>query len=85
MGANQVIDTERAILGAVLISPQALPSASLKASDFSARSHRVVWQSFRRLDETGRTIDTVSLKARRDRPNDRHGFVERRPGKARGA
>lgn len=55
---------ERAVLGAVLVEPAALPSAGgLRPADFGAGHHRALWRVILDLDEAGTPVDLVSVKA----------------------
>jgi replicative DNA helicase len=59
-----VSETERAILGAVLVKPELLPAAAeiLVPADFSKHTHSLVWEALLRLDVDDRPIDLVSLR-----------------------
>ena len=57
------LDTERSILGAILLDNDVLPQAaeSLRAEDFSLDSHRRIYMRMLELNETSRPIDLITL------------------------
>jgi len=57
------LDTERSILGAILLDNDVLPQAaeSLRAEDFSLDSHRRIYMRMLELNETSRPIDIITL------------------------
>jgi replicative DNA helicase len=58
------IDAERAVLGAVIISPTgwSLAASCVKADDFYRDAHRRIFVSMAQLSERGAIIDLVTLK-----------------------
>ncbi len=58
-------DAERALLGAVLINPDAFEDAAMlvKAGDFFIVRHDIIWSALARLRERGDAIDYISLAA----------------------
>lgn len=63
--SEQHLELERSLLGAVLVAPGLLHEAAdhVTPADFQASAHRAVWATLLQLDEDGRAIDLVSLKA----------------------
>lgn len=58
------IDAEKAILGGVLISPEAYDSAStagLKSSDMYLDSHRRIYAAVEEMREVGRSVDIITV------------------------
>lgn len=58
-------DCERAVLGAVLINPDALPRVLgiLDESDFFRDGHRLIFAALRRLADSSRAIDLLTAKS----------------------
>ena len=57
---------ERAVLGAVLVSPEYMPYARewLRPGDFYRQAHAMIWRALLELDEQGTAIDLLTLRAR---------------------
>src|SRR5579872_3999389 len=58
------IDAEKAILGAVLISPEAYDSASaagLRSGDMHFDSHRRIYSALEDMREAGQAVDIITL------------------------
>jgi replicative DNA helicase len=58
-------DAERALLGSVLINPDAFEDAAVlvKAGDFFIVRHDIIWSALARLRERGDAIDYIALAA----------------------
>jgi replicative DNA helicase len=59
-----VIDTERTVLGSILLDGKAFDEAAsfgMTAEDFSLDSHRCIYRAICELAESGSAIDTVTL------------------------
>lgn len=54
---------ERALLGAVLVTPERLPEAAdaVTPEDFFRAGHRLLWEAMQRLAQAGRACDLVTL------------------------
>ena len=61
-GISESIHAERAILGAVLVSPSLLHAVTLTSSDFGESRLRVVFAAIATLDANGTGIDLVTVK-----------------------
>ena len=59
----QSLDAERALLGALLLKPEAIHdvSDSIRSETFYAESHRIIFNAMRELTEKGSPIDQVLL------------------------
>ena len=59
-------ESERAVLAAVLLDPRLLPSVSgrLKAEDFHAERHRLIYASMLELQENQVSIDLRTVQAK---------------------
>jgi replicative DNA helicase len=74
--SDAVTQTERALLGAVLLKNSLLTDAALSADDFSLDSHQRIFRAIAAMAEDKRPIDETTLPeelARRgelDRPGD---------------
>ena len=57
-------ECERTVLGAILVSEEALPSAQgvLRADDFYSESHRRIYAAMCAVQAAGRPVDPVTLK-----------------------
>jgi replicative DNA helicase len=57
------LEAEAAVLGAVLLNNAALPVAAplLKAEDFYAARHRLIWEAMGRLARAGEPLDAVTV------------------------
>jgi hypothetical protein len=57
------LDAERAVLSALLLAPERLPTVReiLSSRHFYADSHRRVYETILSLVETGRAVDTISV------------------------
>lgn len=62
----QSLDSERALLGALLLKPDAIHDISdlVKADSFYAEKHRLIFEAMRELSERGEPIDILSLGER---------------------
>jgi replicative DNA helicase len=62
----QSLDSERALLGALLLKPDALHDVSdtVKADSFYAEKHRLIFDAMRDLADRGDPIDLLSLSER---------------------
>lgn len=76
----QSIDSERALLGALLLKPEALHDISdtVRADSFYAEKHRTIFETMRELSERGEPIDLLSLSERLQNK----GLLERCGGRA---
>lgn len=59
--ALMAAESERAVIGAVLVDPALFGAVTLSADDFAMASNRAVWRALCRLDEAGSPIDLVTL------------------------
>ena len=76
MGAN---DWERAVLGAVLMTPAHWHQiAVLRADDFSLDSHRKIFGRMRGLSESSRPIDMITLVEELERHKELHSIGDLR-------
>ncbi len=62
----QSLESERALLGALLLKPDAVHDVSdlIRADSFYAEKHRIIFDAMRELTERGEPIDMVSLSER---------------------
>lgn len=62
----QSLESERALLGALLLKPDAVHDVSdlIRADSFYAEKHRIIFDGMRDLTERGEPIDMVSLAER---------------------
>jgi len=62
----QSLESERALLGALLLKPDAIHDVSdlVRSDSFYAEKHRIIFNAMRELIERGEPIDQVSLSAR---------------------
>jgi replicative DNA helicase len=62
----QSMDSERALLGALLLKPEAIHDISdtVRADSFYAEKHRVIFETMRELSDRGEPIDLLSLSER---------------------
>jgi len=62
----QSLDSERALLGALLLKPDALHDIAdlVKPDSFYAEKHRLIFECMRELAERGEPIDILSLGER---------------------
>lgn len=62
----QSMESERALLGALLLKPDAIHDVSdlIRSDSFYAEKHRLIFAAMRELAERGEPIDQVSLSAR---------------------
>ncbi|MDB5265147.1 MAG: replicative helicase, replicative helicase [Parcubacteria group bacterium] len=76
----QSLDSERALLGSLLLKPDAIHDVSdiVKADSFYAEKHQLIFEAMRELTDRGEPIDMLSLG---ERLNDR-GVLERVGGRA---
>ncbi len=68
----QNLDAERAVLGAMLLDPDALPDAlyRLKAADFYRESHRILFEVFGNFHEQGEPVEELQVRAELERRGD---------------
>src|SRR4051794_34638103 len=64
------LDAERALLGAVLLQPDALSVVDLPAEAFYREAHRRIYRAMRRLAERSAAIDLTTLREELGRVND---------------
>lgn len=76
----QSLDAERALLGALLLRPEAIHDVSdtIKGGSFYAEKHRLIFEAMRDLVERGEPIDLLSLSSRLEAK----GELERIGGRA---
>ena len=76
----QSLDAERALLGALLLKPEALHDISdlIRADSFYAEKHRIIFEGMRDLSERGEPIDMLSLSERLEN----QGVLERAGGRS---
>ena len=62
----QSLDSERALLGALLLKPDAIHDVSdtIRPDSFYAEKHRIIFEMMRELSERGEPIDILSLSER---------------------
>ncbi|MEK7201159.1 MAG: DnaB-like helicase N-terminal domain-containing protein, partial [Patescibacteria group bacterium] len=62
----QSLDAERALLGALLLKPDAIHDISdlVRPDSFYAEKHRLIYEAMRELTERGEPIDMLSLAER---------------------
>jgi len=62
----QSLESERALLGALLLKPDAIHDVSdlVRSDSFYAEKHRIIFNAMRELIDRGEPIDQVSLSAR---------------------
>ena len=60
-GSVHSIETERVLLGAVLIRPAVMADLSLAPGDFYRAAHQAIWRNLQALHRRGAAIDTVTL------------------------
>lgn len=76
----QSLDAERALLGALLLKPDAIHDVAdtVKPESFYAEKHRLIFEAMRELTERGEPIDIVTLSERLNA----NGSLERVGGRA---
>ncbi len=76
----QSLESERALLGALLLKPDAIHdvSDSIRPESFYAERHRIIFEVMRELTERGEPIDIISLSERLTA----NGTLERAGGRA---
>lgn len=76
----QSLESERALLGALLLKPDAIHDVSdlISADSFYAEKHRIIFGAMRELSERGDPIDQLSLTARLQD----QGLLERAGGRS---
>lgn len=76
----QSIESERALLGALLLKPDAIHDVSdlIHSESFYAEKHRVIFNTMRELSERGEPIDQLSLSQRLSD----QGLLERAGGRS---
>jgi replicative DNA helicase len=76
----QSLDSERALLGALLLKPDAIHDVSdtIHGDSFYAEKHRIIFEAMRELSERGEPIDILSLSERLTN----NGTLERMGGRA---
>ncbi|HEX8591358.1 MAG TPA: replicative DNA helicase [Candidatus Paceibacterota bacterium] len=62
----QSLDSERGLLGSLLLKPDAIHDVSdlIRADSFYAEKHRLIFEAMRELSERGEPIDLLSLSER---------------------
>src|SRR3989344_7928094 len=62
----QSLESERALLGALLLKPDAIHDVSdlIRPDSFYAEKHRIIFNAMRELADRGEPIDQLSLSAR---------------------
>lgn len=63
------VETEEAVLGAILIDPPSyhVVSQLLQGDDFYIHRHRIIWEAITRLQERGAAVDFLTLSEELDR------------------
>ncbi len=76
----QSLESEQALLGALLLKPDAIHDVSdlIRADSFYAEKHRLIFTAMRELAERGEPIDLVSLSQRLQD----QGLIERAGGRS---
>lgn len=76
----QSLESERALLGALLLKPDAIHDVSdlIRSDSFYAEKHRIIFQGMRDLAERGEPIDQLSLSQRLQD----QGLIERAGGRS---
>lgn len=76
----QSLDSERALLGALLLKPDVIHDVadSIKPDSFYAERHRIIYEAMRDLSERGEPIDMLTLSERLTA----NGTLERAGGRA---
>lgn len=76
----QSLESERALLGALLLKPDAIHDVSdlIQADSFYAEKHRLIFSTMRELSDRGEPIDLLSLSERLQN----QGLLERAGGRA---
>src|SRR3989338_11443151 len=76
----QSLESERALLGALLLKPDAIHDVSdlIRPESFYAEKHRLIFGVMRELAERGEPIDLLSLSARMQN----QGLLERSGGRS---
>ena len=76
----QSLDSERALLGALLLKPDAIHDVSdlIRADSFYAEKHRIIFEAMRELAERGEPIDQLTLSERLQN----QGVLERAGGRS---
>lgn len=76
----QSLESERALLGALLLKPEAIHDISdtVKSDSFYAEKHRLIFEAMRELIDRGEPIDILSLSERLNA----NGHIERIGGRA---
>lgn len=76
----QSLDSERALLGALLLKPDAIHDVSdlIGGDSFYAEKHRLIFSAMRELSDRGEPIDLLSLSERLQN----QGLLERSGGRA---
>ncbi len=76
----QSLDSERALLGALLLKPDAIHDIAdtIKPGSFYAEKHRIIFEAMRDLSERGEPIDILTLSERLTA----NGTLERAGGRA---
>lgn len=76
----QSLESERALLGALLLKPDALHDVSdqVKADSFYAEKHRTIYSAMRELSDRGEPIDQLTLSQRLQD----QGLLERSGGRS---
>lgn len=57
-----LLHCEQAVIGAVLLRPDALAEVDLEASEFAHPGHQLVWAAIRRLTARGTHVDALTLE-----------------------
>ncbi|HLW01148.1 MAG TPA: DnaB-like helicase N-terminal domain-containing protein, partial [Ktedonobacterales bacterium] len=71
------LDAEAAVLGCILIDPDALrPARILKPADFYREAHATLFATMRQLEDDGLAVDVVTVTTRLERT----GQLERAGG-----
>jgi len=70
------VEAERALLGAVLVTPSLLPGCALEHGDFTVEAHRAIWRAARRLDAAGGPVDAVAIRAELESRHEAAGVAE---------
>lgn len=76
----QSLESERALLGALLLKPEAVHDVSdlIRADSFYAEKHRLIFSAMRELADRGEPIDQVTLSERLQN----QGLLERSGGRS---
>ena len=73
----QSLESERGLLGALLLKPDALHDVAdiVQGDSFYAEKHKLIYEAMRELSERGEPIDLLSLSEHLSRTHRNHGLA----------